>query len=321
MSDITIIGNAIIDVVVKPIDKKIFENECTSVETLKLSYGGDALNESVVLSKLGKNVEIISKVGDDEAGSKILDFINKNNINSSKVSVDPGVETSVNLVLVNDKGERFFVSNPLSSQRRLSKGDIAHHLRSTGKIISFASMFISPLLDVPAMTEIFYAIKQNPDNILSVDLVKEKNGLTLYDLKTLIPYADFIMPNREEISALTGSDDLHNNACALIEAGCGCAVIKCGKDGCFVKSRSIECCIPAYPTKNCIDTTGAGDSFAAGFLWALSEGWSIPDCACFGTAVASCTIEHIGATEGTYSMNEAMSRFKVVKNLMRSANN
>ncbi|MCD8373060.1 MAG: PfkB family carbohydrate kinase, partial [Clostridia bacterium] len=82
----------------------------------------------------------------------------------------------------------------------------------------------------------------------------------------------------------------------------------------------LEWHIPAYPTDNCIDTTGAGDCFAAGFLWALSENWPVPDCGCFANAVASCAIEKIGATDGVQSLDEATSRFQVVKNLLKSVN-
>ena len=316
MPDISLIGNAIIDVIAKPIDRNIFKDESSSVDSIKLTYGGDALNECVILSRFGKQTELISKVGGDEAGSKILEFLDKNKIITSKIIIDSNVETSINLVLVDSCGERFFISNPSSSQRQLSKDDIICQLESTGEIISFASMFISPLLDIPAMTELFKTIKTDHKKIVSVDVVRAKNGLTLRNLDGLLPYVDFIMPNEEEISALTGTNDICKNANALLDAGCSCVIIKRGKNGCYIKSKSLECHIPAYPVKNCIDTTGAGDSFAAGFLWALSEHWTIPDCGCFGTAVASCSIEHMGATDGVHSIDEALSRFDIVKNMM-----
>ena len=319
MPEITVIGNAIIDILVSPVDKNMFNRESTSVKTIKLSFGGDALNECVVLSKFGKKVELISKVGQDKAGLKILDFINNNNIDSAKVSVDPLVETSINLVLIDEIGERFFLSNPQGSQRQLSKEDIICHLASSGKIISLASMFISPLLNIQAMTELFRAIKSYPDKILSVDLVQEKNGLTLNDLSPLLPYVDYMMPNQDEVAALTGSNDVYENARMLLDYGCKCAIIKCGKSGSLIKSKEIECVIPAYTTGHCIDTTGAGDNFAAGFLWALSEQWSIPDCGCFASAVASCAVEHVGATEGDLSLNEVFRRFEIIKNTMHSS--
>lgn len=320
MSKITVIGNAIIDIIAAPISDNIFERESTSADTIKSSFGGDALNESIILSRFGKNVELITKVGKDDSGERILNFLNKNHIDTSKTSIDANVETSINIVLVDNTGERRFITNPRSSQRRLEKKDIIHHIASFGQIISLASMFISPMLDIPAMEDIFRAIKEYPDKILSVDLVRNKNGLTLSDLEPILQYIDFIMPNSDEIAVLTGTHDLHKNACALIDAGCKYAVIKCGKDGCLIKSRDLECYIPAYPTDRCVDTTGAGDCFAAGFLWALSENWPIPDCGCFASAVASCAIEQIGATAGVQSLDEALIRFQVVQKMMKERN-
>lgn len=316
MSDITVIGNAIIDILVGPVDKNVFNNESTPANTIKLSFGGDALNECVVLSKLGKKVDLISKIGSDEAGARIIDFINRHGIGSSAIKIDPNVETSINLVLVNNVGERYFISNPMGSQRLLAKNDVIDQLSNTGKFVSFASMFISPLLDIPSMEDIFREIKNQPERILSVDLVQEKTKSKFDDLAPLLPYIDFIMPNQDEISMLTGSDNLYENARTLLDAGCGCAVIKCGKDGCLIKSTSFEYHIPAYPAVHCIDTTGAGDSFAAGFLWALSEQWSILDCGCFASAVASCAIEQIGSTNGVHSIEQVMPRFREIKNMI-----
>lgn len=320
MNKITVIGNAIVDVIAAPIDKNIFEQESSSADTIKSSFGGDALNESVILSRFGKNVELITKLGKDDSGERVLDFLSKNHIDSSKVVIDADVETSINIVLVDRMGERYFITNPKSSQRSLGKRDILCCIASSGQIVSLASMFISPLLDVAAMEDIFFSVKQYPGKILSVDMVRNKDGIQLRDLERVLPYIDFIMPNSEEIASLTGSSDLYKNACALVDAGCKYAVVKCGKEGCLIKSRDMECYIPAYPTERCVDTTGAGDCFAAGFLWALSENWSVPDCGCFASATASCAIEEIGATEGVRSLDEVLARFQVVKTIMKERN-
>lgn len=318
MSDITIFGNAILDVLVSPVDKNIFDKESTSVKSVKLSCGGDALNESVILARFGKNVELISKVGKDEAGTKVLAFLKKNKVDTAKVIVDPAIETSVNLVMIKNNGERFFVSNPQSSQRLLAEQEITTRLENSGKIVGFASMFISPLLDIPSMTRLFKEIKKDPNKVLVVDMVKDKTGTTVQDLKPLLRYIDYIMPNHEEIAMLTGTDDILYSAKSLIDAGCGCAIIKCGKDGCFIKTKTEYYHIPSYPTKHCIDTTGAGDSFAAGFIWALSEKWKLVDCGCFASAVASCAVEQVGATDGVRSMETIFERYKFIKKHMNA---
>ena len=205
--DITVIGNAVIDVLVKSANAKVFETGSQPVEKIKLAFGGDALNEAVVLTRLGKKIDLISKVGNDEAGSRVLSFLNNSGLSVDKVITENGLDTSINVVLIDEHSERYFLTNPKGSQRKFAEADIDPYLDSANDIVSFASMFVSPLLDIPAMTRIFKKIKEKPGRILVADLTKAKNGERLEDLAELLPYVDYVLPNEDEISLLTGEKD------------------------------------------------------------------------------------------------------------------
>lgn len=188
------------------------------------------------------------------------------------------------------------------------------HVETMADIVSFASIFVSSKLDIKAMEELFRAIKEKPGRILAADMTKAKNRETLEDLYGLLPYIDYILPNEEEIALLTGEDDPGKNAEILIEAGVSCAVIKCGTKGCLIRTKEELYRIPAYEVEHCVDTTGAGDCFAAGFLWALSEGYPLSECGRFACAAASCAVEWLGATDGVISLEEPMRRRKNLEN-------
>ena len=72
--------------------------------------------------------------------------------------------------------------------------------------------------------------------------------------------------------------------------------IKCGKRGCYIRTDVEKCWIAAEENVNCIDTTGAGDSFAAGFLNALLDGNGVKRCAKEGNRYGAEAVQHIGAT-------------------------
>ncbi len=307
--DITVIGAAIIDIMAGPVGKEIFQTGSQPVDMTKLSFGGDALNESVALSRLGKKVQLISKVGQDEAGARVLDYIRENGINTDSINVEEGLTTGMNIVLVDKYGERYFLTNPNGSLRRLEECDIESYIDTAADIVSFASIFVSPLLDVDTMERIFRKLKSMPGRILVADMTKAKHGEKLQDIKKLLPYIDYILPNEEEIALLTGESDPYVNASFLVEAGVSCAVIKCGKKGCIIKTKEKFYEIKSYAVEKPIDTTGAGDCFAAGFLWALSENMTLEDCGRFACAVASCAVECVGATEGIKSIDEPLKRF------------
>lgn len=314
--EITVIGNAIVDVLAAPVSAAVFTSGSQPVDTVKLAFGGDGLNESVVLARLGKQADLITKVGKDEAGARVLEFLKDSGVSVDNVIVEDGIDTSINVVLIDEKGERHFLTNPSGSQRKLAESDLDPFLDSLGDIVSFASIFVSPMMDIPAMTSLFRKIKEKPGRVLAADLTKAKNGESLDDLAALLPYVDYILPNEAEIALLTGDRDPERNAQRLIDGGAACAVIKCGSEGCLIKTKEETVRIPAYPVESCVDTTGAGDSFAAGFLWALSEGMPLADCGCFACAVASCNVEQVGSTDGIASSEIPLERYRVIKKAM-----
>lgn len=305
---ITVIGAAIIDVLAGPVSGQVFLDGSQPMDMTKLSFGGDALNEAVVLSRLGKRVELISKVGQDEAGARVLEYIRSNGISTDKVKTEPDLITGMNIVLIDQAGERYFLTNPHSSLRKLSEDDIMPHLDDAADIVSFASMFVSPLLDIPAMGRIFQKIKEKPGRILTADLTKAKNGETLEELKPVLSYIDYIFPNEEEIALLTGEKDAFKNAELLLVAGVHCVVIKRGNKGCLIRTKQQCLEIPVFPVEHTVDSTGAGDCFTAGFLYALSENMSLQDCGRFACAAASCSVECVGAVDGIRSLDEVRER-------------
>lgn len=305
---VTVIGAAIIDVLAGPADEQVFKTGSQSMEMTMLSFGGDALNEAVALARFGVPVQLISKVGCDEAGAQVHAFLQANGVATDCVKQEAGLTTGINIVLVDENGERHFLTNPGGSLRKLALEDVEPYIENSAEIVSFASMFVSPMLDIPAMERLFKQVKSQPGRILVADMTKAKGGERLEDLKGLLPYVDYILPNEAEAALLTGVNDAYENAELLVEAGVSCAVIKCGNRGCLIRTREKCIEIPACPVAQVVDTTGAGDCFAAGFLWGLSQGLDLEDCGRLACAAASCAVEHMGATEGILSVEAVRHR-------------
>ena len=186
------------------------------MDNITLSFGGDALNEAVVLSQLGVEVELISKVGNDEAGKRILDFLKEKKV-KTKIKIEEKLETGINIVLIDETGERNFLTNPNSSLRKLSEQDIMEHLEKAGDIVCMASLFVSSLLDIKTMERIFQKIKSKPERILVADITSPKNGERLADISCLLKYIDYIIPNETEAGRLTNETEAHLNAELFLE--------------------------------------------------------------------------------------------------------
>ncbi len=307
--DLTIIGAAIIDILAGPVNQTMLQNSSAPVQNIRMSFGGDALNEAVVASRLGLTVELISKVGNDDAGKQVLEFLRENRVRT-KVKVEENLETGINIVLIDEEGERRFLTNPASSLRKLAEEDIAWHLEEAADIVCLASMFVSPVLDIPAMERVFRQIKSKEGRVLVADMTTAKKGETLEDIRCLLPYIDYVIPNETEAQRLTGETDVYRNAELFLEYGASCVIIKRGAKGCLIKTAEQQMEVPAYKGAKAVDTTGAGDSFVAGFLWGLRNNLPLEECARFGCAVASCTVEQVGANSAVESLELPMKRYK-----------
>lgn len=311
MYDVTVIGPSVIDILASPAGPDLLSGITRYLDKIGMSFGGDALNESVVLTRLGKKVQLISKVGGDEAGKKILEYLRENGISTDSIRIEAGLDTTINIVLIEKNGARRFLGTASSSARRLGPEDVGAQLNKgeTAGIVCFASMFISPLFSIDAMKALFSRVKAE-GRTLVVDMTRTKNGETLEDLRGLLPYMDVFMPNDGEIRSLTGDDDPARNAMRLVECGVKTAVVKTGAEGCIVATKGGITKVPPVPGIQCVDTTGAGDSFAAGFVYGLCDGLPAEACARLGCAAASCSIEQVGATDGVQSLEQVLERFR-----------
>ena len=150
-------------------------------------------------------------------------------------------------------------------------------------------MFVSPLMTIPKMQQVFSEIKEK-GKILAVDMTKAKNREKIEDLAELLPYIDYIFPNEAEIALLTGEKDPKRNAERLLEMGVKTAVIKCGEKGCVLGDETGIYLVPAVPVQKCVDTTGAGDAFCAGVSAGLTYGKSLPEAIDIGSLLAASVI-------------------------------
>ncbi|MBC5743735.1 sugar kinase [Lachnospiraceae bacterium MD308] len=296
MSEIIIIGAAIIDILVRPASAAVFETGSYAAEDIRMALGADALNEAIILSKMGKKVRLETIIGDDSAGRFIIRQCRKSKVILEERQIRKDIPTGINVVLVGEDGERSFLTNPAGSLRKLTIKDIRMPFDNDAKILCFASIFVFPELRTKQLVRIFSQAKDQGITVCA-DLTKCKNEETVFDMAEVFSYIDYLFANEEEASLLTGEKDRVKAAAALLLSGAKHVIVKCGRDGCLVKTAVEEYMVPARKDAVCIDTTGAGDSFAAGFIYALSEGENLEQCAQFANECGAKAVGVLGATE------------------------
>lgn len=309
-TEAVIIGAGIADILVRPVEAVAFAQGRTAVESIRMSIGGDALNESTILSRLGHAPMLVTTLGTDAASDVIEAHCARENI-LLHAARRPEMDTGINVVLVSASGERSFVTNPNGSLRRLALEDVLPALEAEAfaeaKLVCLASMFVSPLLGISEMESLFARVKA-AGKILCADTTKRKNGETVSDAACAFRHLDYFFPNLDEAKLLTGCDEPDAIADAFLAAGVKNVALKLGGGGCLLKNAREQYVVPVYPVSECLDTTGAGDNFAAAFIAAVLEGRSFRECGAFANAVASICVESLGSTTAKLDRAEADRR-------------
>lgn len=294
--EIVIIGAAIIDVLARPVSASVFQTGSYPVDDIYMTTGADALNEATILAKKGRRVQLETVIGKDDAGNFILNHCEKTGIIVRKECIREDEKTGMNIVLIEEDGARSFFTNPHGTLRSLQMEHIQMPFPKSAKVLCFASIFVFPKLGPEKLRGIFQSAKAQ-GMIVCADMTKRKNGETLEDMKEAFSYIDYLFPNAEEAMLLTGADTVEKAAELIKSAGVGNVIIKCGNRGCYVQTDVEKYWIDAEKDVECIDTTGAGDSFAAGFLDALLDGKDVRECAKNGNQYGARAVQYVGATE------------------------
>ena len=264
------IGDVMLDVITKievmP-DKINYGSDTPS--KISTHGGGAAGNVASWLTRTDARATIVGHVGDDAAGAALTSEFDALGVRHNNLMVDMG-SSGVVVVLVDPTGERtMFPDNGANS---------GLHIGDLPDLSEFNAVYLSgysPLdpLSRPGVLEMIAKIKQTGLPIyFDPASVGGMMQVPLDEVKSWIRLMDVILLNEEEAIYLTGLSDAEAAIDRLLE-DCEVVVIKRGSHGAIGKARgSILVSVPALPTE-VIDTTGAGDSFAAGFIahYALSK--------------------------------------------------
>ena len=253
----------------------------------KMATGGSASNTINGITRLGAAAGFVGKIGKDEVGEFFRnDMLNNGVVPHLLYSETPSGQCTV---LVSADGERTLCTF-LGAACELDAKDLTPEM-----FVGFDIFHIEGYL-VQNHELIRTAVKMAKEAGLqvSVDLasynVVEENLNFLNEI--IRDYIDIVFANEEEARAFTGKEP--EQALIHIADHCDIAVVKIGKEGSFIKSGS-ESVLVKPRLANCIDTTGAGDLYAAGFLYGLANGYSLDICGKIGSLVSGNVVEVLGA--------------------------
>ena len=292
------IGQAVVDCITRGVEGDPLGMGKTRAQSITLNLGGDAVNESFVLSSMGRRAALVCAVGDDLAGRFVANEAARRGLETSGVTVVSGLVTPVANMFVKLDGSRSSVTSAASLLPGYTPDPeyVRSCVEKGARIVSFASLFRAPLDRPEVVCSLVQAAHESGAIVCADTKIPTFRSMSLSDIAAVLPMIDYIFPNDTEAAFLTGIDGSYEEmAEALLEQGIRHVVIKEGSKGCFGSGKEGMFSIPARNVP-VVDTTGAGDNFVAGFMEGLLRGADFRECCEAGLEAAALSIQHLGAT-------------------------
>ena len=256
--------------------------------------GGSAANTVVGVASFGGRAHYVGKVRDDQLGEVFGHDLRATGVGYDTSRATDGPPTGRCLILVTPDAQRT-MSTFLGASSRLGPGDVDRALVARGRILYLEGY----LFDPPEAQDAFRAAAS------AAHAAGRKVSLTLSDpfcvgrhrkafLDLVEHHVDILFANEAEICALYEVSDF-DAALARVRGHCEIAALTRSARGSVIVSDSRVHVVAAQPVEEVVDTTGAGDLYAAGVLFGLSRGLDLPTCGRLGALAAAEVISHVGA--------------------------
>lgn len=292
------------DFLSKPVTQMPERGKLTLVEKSELHVGGCAANTALVLKKLGGQVALIGKVGDDNLGRFVLGVLKEAGIEVEGVKIVPGVNTSGTSVLVHPDGERSFIHS-FGANALLSAQDFEDSYLQKFSILHIAGVLLMPGLEGEQLARVVERGKQLGLTVC-LDTAWDSRGIWMGALKQALPYVDYFLPSIEEARMITGCQEPEEIALYLLGCGVKNVALKMGEKGSFIMNREVKKHFLALPIE-VVDTTGSGDGYVAGFLSGLIRKLPFETCGLLANLAGAKIATAIGANSGISSWQDLLT--------------
>ena len=317
MSNIEVIGLGALNIDHIYQVERILDDGEAVVEVAGSFSGGSAANTVYGLAKLGVRTGFVGAVGDDDEGRLMLEEFKKVGVNTSQIRIKQGAKTGSTLCLSARSGRRSLYVVP-DANNLLTKDDLALAYINQANLLHISSFADDRQFQV--LLELIDKLAPSIKVSFSPGALYAAKGLKA--LTPILGKTNVLFTNEDEIEELTDKDFIEG-AKTCLRQGCQIVVVTLGKGKrltsskrpssiCYIRDASNECLIEADSrTKfSTVDTTGAGDAFATGFLYGLLKRKGLEECGQLGDIVARFCIGKVGARQGLPTLTELTEYYR-----------
>ena len=288
--DLVTVGHALVDIRII-VDKFPGPDEEAVVLSQTWGAGGSAVNVAIDASRLGLKTAVIAKIGFDSFGRIIVDELLKEGVDVSGLRISSRGGTGFTIVAIDRNGD-IAMYGFKGAAEELEPSEVDAEIIMNSRYVHIASLRIDTTIKAIEIAKNAGAkISWDPGRVLA------KKGLK--ELEKVIKSVDMVLANKYEVAAITGLDveKYRESAKILKDMGPELIIVKLGSKGVYVLGKDIDEEVPALKVDRVVDTTGAGDAFAAGLIAGIVKGYSIKKAVIYANAVAALKITKLGSHE------------------------
>lgn len=309
--DVLTIGNAIVDIIARCDDAFLVHNgiiksamNLIDAERAELLYsrmgpaleasGGSAGNTASGIASLGGRAAYFGKVSNDQLGDIFIHDIRAQGVRFETKPLDGTPPTARSMIFVTEDGERS-MNTYLGACVELGPDDVEPAVVADSKVTYFEGYLWDPPLAKDAIRECARIAHENGREVamtLSDSFCVHRYRDEFLDLMRS-GTVDIVFANRAEALALYETEDFEE-ALAMIARDCKLAAVTMSEEGSIIVRGDERVKVEATSIKSVVDTTGAGDLYAAGFLFGYTNDRPLADCGKLGSLAAGIVIEQVG---------------------------
>jgi len=296
--DLVIIGELNVDLMLSGCSRMpSFGTEMT-VERSVITLGSASAICAVGLARLGRRVAFVGKTGADPWGDYCVQVLQSAGVDTTWIKRDAGVQTGVTVALVGPH-DRALITYPGATES-LSIADLPDAIGTGRRHLHVSSFFLQTAMR-RSWRNVFERVRQAGWSV-SLDPGCDPAGVWASDLRDLLPLVDLLLPNELELTSIAGASNI-DDALRLLHTDRTTVVAKLGAAGAIALEEGRVLRV-APPSVGGIDTTGAGDSFNAGFLHAWLDGQPLRACMRAAVACGSLSTRALGGTTAQPTSDE-----------------
>jgi 2-dehydro-3-deoxygluconokinase len=284
------------------------------VSSFERKVGGAELNFAIGCSRLGLKTGWISRLGNDEFGRYIFNFVRGEGIDVSQVKLVDGFPTSLNFKEIMEDGSgRTFYYRTNSPTSTLTEDALDEKYFEKSKILHITGVF--PAIDKEKNVKLIkraISIAKKQGTLISFDPNIRLKLWSKEDAKAalteFLPYVDIFLTGVEEAELLLGVSDPKEIVEKCKALGISYIAIKQGEKGStgYHDGQYIEA--PTVQPKKVVDTVGAGDGFDAGFIYGVLNNWALEKILRFANTIGSMVVSVSGDNEGLPCIDEVLTQ-------------